>query len=947
MKRPTMKILSLLLAICIVFALGSTGLTTAFAAEVPADAPSAETEAAEVPSPSELPEPAPSSAETTPAAQPSPSEMPEPSSSETPEPSPSPSETPGEFSAASTADIDIDALLALARQDGAAAAEQVNGCEDTVLFEEYVREILKVYYQEGLSGQLESFRASVKPGAEAIFQSFEDAANERATSPEELGYVPGEIIVGFADGTVSALSAADETVIDELDGSTSEIVETPADETVAVVEISPEQTVEEAVALFEQSPEVAYAEPNYLYESMETAADYADYYDTMAVPNDPNYKPEQGTNNPLWHFNKIGIPAAWDFVAAKSGNRIKVAVLDTGIDQTHEDLAHQKFGGNINYDLWKDTASTNNSATPTDIGTHGTHVAGIIGATANNSTGIAGVASGPANNVISIIPVKVFYSTRDATTPDIINGINYAVQQGAKVINMSFGGYNNSASLKNAIDAATANGAVCVAASGNSGQPNSLYPAAFDNCISVISTQKDAAFGSISRSRISTGGEFNSNYGSNTDISAPGSTIYSTLPTTNAYGLKHGTSMAAPIVAGVAAMMLYINPALSPSDVKSIICSTATDLYTAGYDDQTAWGNINAQAAVSAAANRLSPPSNIRTSQANNYSITLSWNAVSGASSYGIYRSTSKNGAYTQIGTATGNRFTDNQGIFVGNTYYYKLMSIHARPAMNSSLSSALTATADWMPYPNNATGFVQRLYELTLSRGSDTAGLNAWVSQLRNGSATGAEVASGFFFSAEYKNKNLSNSQKIDTLYRAILNRNPDPTGRSSWLSLYDSYVSDAGIFAGFVNSPEFQSLCNGYGIRAGSYTPSENRDLNPSVTAFVTRLYKLCLDRTPDISGLNAWTGQLIHGQISGGMAAYNFFYSPEFLAKNVSDSVYVDKLYAIMFNRAPDSIGKNAWVRQLQGGTSRLEVLRGFVYSPEYAQICASYGIAVGTI
>jgi len=245
------------------------------------------------------------------------------------------------------------------------------------------------------------------------------------------------------------------------------------------------------------------------------------------------------------------------------------------------------------------------------------------------------------------------------------------------------------------------------------------------------------------------------------------------------------------------------------------------------------------------------------------------------------------------------------------------------------------------------AEGFVYRLYNKVLERTPEYTGYTYWVASLKNHQITGSNAAYGFFFSQELTNRNLTNSDFITLMYNTFFDRAPDAGGMAYWMSALETGASRKYVFAGFANSLEWKSLCGTFSIDPGSYTSDEARDQNIQVTAFVKRLYTSCLNRQPDVTGLNSWTAMLNNHSSDGAHVAYGFFFSQEFTNRNLSNDAYVDVLYNVLLGRSADAGGKANWVAQLAGGKSRLEIFKGFVHSAEFTAICASYGITRGSI
>lgn len=293
-------------------------------------------------------------------------------------------------------------------------------------------------------------------------------------------------------------------------------------------------------------------------------------YRLAATVTDPRYKPPTGTALPgQWGLDQIKAPQAWD----TTQGAVTVAVIDTGIDATHEDLA-----GNLAMD--KAANFVEKGAAPADDFGHGTHVAGIIGAVAGNGVGIAGVAP-----KVTLIPIRVL-GVDGGTTAAVIQGIHHAVSKGAKVINLSLGASQASQAEQDAVNAAVRAGVTVVAAAGNealNGNPLS-YPAALSGVISVAALGRIPVSGQmlLGRAEYSCFNPF-------VTISAPGSDILSTVPARfgnasnpsdptkgGAYAYASGTSMAAPMVSGVAALILSRHPDWKPSQVLQALRDSAS-----------------------------------------------------------------------------------------------------------------------------------------------------------------------------------------------------------------------------------------------------------------------------------------------------------------------------------------------------------------------------------
>jgi PKD repeat protein len=231
---------------------------------------------------------------------------------------------------------------------------------------------------------------------------------------------------------------------------------------------------------------------------------------------------------------------------------------------------------------------------------------------------------------------------------------------------------------------------------------------------------------------------------------------------------------------------------------------------------------------------------------------------------------------------------------------------------------------------PDEVKAFVTRFYQLCLGRGPDPVGLEGWVTALMDGSQTGSDVAYGFVFSPEFLERQTTNDEYLQILYQAFFNRDPDPAGWAGWMAELNKGTHREHVLKGFIYAKEFNELCRTYGIMP-----------NP-VAAFVTRFYQLCLKRNPDIAGLDGWVASLLNGANVGADVAEGFIFSPEFTRSVMSDEEYMRILYKAFFNRDPDAVGLAGWLEVLNGGTTRIEVLNGFIYSKEFGELCQQYGI-----
>ncbi|HYL52800.1 MAG TPA: S8 family serine peptidase [Acidimicrobiia bacterium] len=304
-----------------------------------------------------------------------------------------------------------------------------------------------------------------------------------------------------------------------------------------------------------------------------------------------------------WALDQTSFELAWPTV---SGSGVTVAVVDTGVLAAHEDLAGAVVAGT---DLASDAHSVDPFGTGmVDPAGHGTHVAGIIGARVNNGRGIAGAAPN-----VKILPVRVLDAHGTGVASNVAEGIIWAADHGARVINLSLGG-GPSPGMETAMQYANGKGAVVLAAAGNSYQSGNAptYPAAYPEAIAVASVNQSLSHSSFS------------NTGSYVDIAAPGEMILSTYSgSTHDYEWMSGTSMATPYASAAAALIVGTNPSLSAADIERALESTARDLGAPGRDDTFGYGLIDPRAAVAT----LQPRSNNGT-QGNGYWIVTADGSV-------------------------------------------------------------------------------------------------------------------------------------------------------------------------------------------------------------------------------------------------------------------------------------------------------------------------------
>lgn len=400
-----------------------------------------------------------------------------------------------------------------------------------------------------------------KPGVAALSETMVSLPNETE-----------QILVRYDTSMISALSHV------EVEGT--EIVREYSDAGIPGLVLAevPVGGIDAAISAYSALPGVLYAEPDYIWQ-------------IDRVPDDPEFWRQWGMQNtgqvyrtgtPAGTSGADGkLPGAWDISTGSTG--VLVAVLDTGIDYTHPDLAQNIWtgpSGEHGYDV------VNKDADPMDDHGHGTHCAGIIGAAGNNGVGVAGV-----NWQTRMMAVKVLDSSGRARVSDIIEGIEYATRMGADVVSCSFGGGNFSQA---AYDAFSSSPALFVCAAGNTGNNNDInphYPSSYQlpNILGVAATDAHDRLASYS------------NYGTTVHLAAPGDQIYSTYWSNKQgerYAYYNGSSQATALVSGMAAFLKGLDASLTPARIKELLV-TNSDPVSALQGRVAANGRVNLHKAAS------------------------------------------------------------------------------------------------------------------------------------------------------------------------------------------------------------------------------------------------------------------------------------------------------------------------------------------------------------
>ena len=313
-------------------------------------------------------------------------------------------------------------------------------------------------------------------------------------------------------------------------------------------------------------------------------------------PKKPKDKESKG-----YQIDKMNVESAWNYVKDNKKTKTKIGAVDTGVQGNHEDLQESL---NKNESTCTEDAHKDNGYN--DLGSHGSHVMGIMVATTGNKIGIKGIATTYNNNVASALMVQAAFNSEEVKDGKKIikqyfkdeamaKGIKYAADKGCRIVGLSISGLGGSSAVSEAVKYALGKGTLVVYAAGNDSKDigESSYREN-KNILAVISTDSDDNKSGFS------------NYGgAHNKISAPGSDIYSTVPN-NSYSNKSGTSMACPAVNSVGAMVAAINPSLEPQGIKRLLQNTVDDLGASGYDDTFGYGRVNAWRAVTQAADKKS-----------------------------------------------------------------------------------------------------------------------------------------------------------------------------------------------------------------------------------------------------------------------------------------------------------------------------------------------------
>lgn len=410
--------------------------------------------------------------------------------------------------------------------------------------------------------------AAVVIGCGAITLAAPSNAVTPSNAAAQSSHIAGQIMVNFRDkgAAASVLRQHGLSQGPSIGSTGAQLIKVPDGKELQLIEA------------LSRNRAVEYAEPDELV----TAATNDQYFDRQYALQNGGQSFTNTANTQTIATGKpdadVDAVEAWKFT---TGGGTRVAIVDSGVASDNPDIAPKVVA----------RANFSGTATGEDNYGHGTHVAGIVAATSGNTIGVAGVCPS-----CTILDAKVLNDSGSGSSSAIANGINWAVSNGAKVINMSLGQRVSSRTLETAVNNAWNAGAVIVAAAGNAGTQAKIYPGAYPNVIAVAATDNNDAKASFS------------SYGANwVDVAAPGVNVYSTFPnhtfvlgTQNnrsmGYDIASGTSMASPIVAGVAALVWSSPAGTANTSVRAKVESTADPILGTG--SYWASGRVNACRAV-------------------------------------------------------------------------------------------------------------------------------------------------------------------------------------------------------------------------------------------------------------------------------------------------------------------------------------------------------------
>lgn len=460
----------------------------------------------------------------------------------------------------------VKAAEKYALSDGSKAAELIESIKDKDKYKRAVSIILDKYYQkDDVKSEVAEFAKSIKESGKEVAVEYQNALEERTN--DKLNYNATRLIVEF-DSNVS-------------DASIEEAMNTISDggylvfDQFGIDSNLPQEKKDQIQNALDGANKVAIVQVDEGHTTKKEMKEYTAIKGVSDVTRDIEVESDgySYTNDPLvndqWYIDGR-LNFTWNTINSKRPfqSPVYVAVIDEGFDIDHPDLEGQ-FVKDKTCDVTNNYKSLFKE-NPTGDMRHGTHVAGIINAKTNNSIGVAGIASISESSSTryfdkcKLMGLKVADEEGNMQSADIINAVGYALTNGADIISMSFGAYGD-LGMNPVINAAHQAGVTLIASAGNKNTDNPHYPSDYKYVISVAAVDEDM-----------TKAEY-SNYGSGVDVAAPGTNICSTFPN-GGYALSSGTSMAAPYVSGVVALMKQVDSTLTPDQIEVKLKEYATPL---------------------------------------------------------------------------------------------------------------------------------------------------------------------------------------------------------------------------------------------------------------------------------------------------------------------------------------------------------------------------------
>jgi thermitase len=541
----------------------------------------------------------------------------------------------------------------------------------------------------------------------------------------------------------------------------------------AVVALDPGVDPVAALARLRRNPRVLYAEAD------------GSIQDSAVIPNDPSFTSQWGLNN----SNDVDIdaPQAWSVTTGSPGTI--VAVLDTGIDLSHPELASRVWvnpgeipGNGIDDDrdgLIDDVHGWNfdsNTSNVQDDNGHGSHVSGILGAAGNNGIGVAGV-----DWNARILPLKTLDSRGDGSTDAAVSAVYYAVAHGARVISASWGGADYSQALADAIRYAGTHGVVFVTAAGNESANNDVtrsYPASyrFSNVISVAAVDSSGALASFS------------NYGATTvDVAGPGVGVLSTV-TRGGYASYSGTSMATPFVSGVVALLVAQHPEYSAAQLVQRVLATTKPLPSLA--GRTVSGGLVDAAKALGSVGQTAAPTTLASDDA------VLANILSSPEYYGANGGTPTGFVSGLYGDLLGRGLDAAGSSFWVGQLQAGASRLAVVQAIQASPEARLTKVARWF---RDDLGRAATLDQLKAD-----SGVGRWAAVLASGASDNA-VLGGILASGEFSSRFGGTPQGfVSGLYAVLLGRGLDAAGSSLWVGQLQAGASRLAVIQAIQASPE-----------------------------------------------------------------------------------------------------------------------------------------------